>query len=66
MNLIYGKVLKIFEEHGIRMGVVRVGGARAEVALGLLDEVAPGDEVLFCDRVAIGKVNPETDEAKEE
>jgi len=56
MNLIYGKVVEVFEQEGLRCGKVRVGGAYKIVTLDLLAEADSGDEVLICDGIAIGKV----------
>ena len=56
MNLIYGKVVEIFQQDGLRFGKVRVGGASKIVTLDLLADADRGDEVLLCDGMAIGKV----------
>ncbi len=56
MNLIYGKVVEVFEEEGLRRGKVRVGGALKIVTLDLVADADSGDEVLLCDGIAIGKV----------
>lgn len=56
MNLIYGEVVDIFSEDGIRMGRVRVGRAVKKVPLDLLTDVECGDRVLLCDGVAISRV----------
>jgi len=56
MNLIYGKVVEVFQKDGLRCGKVRVGGAFKVVTLDLLSEADSGDEVLLCDGMAIGKV----------
>ena len=56
MNLVYGEIVEVFTEHGMRMGVVRVGGARKKIALDLLTNASCGDRVLLCDGVAIGRV----------
>ena len=36
MNLLYAEIIKVFSEHGMQMGIVRVGGARKKIALDLL------------------------------
>jgi len=56
MNLIYGEIVDIFHEEGLRRGKVRVGGALKIVTLDLLADADTGDEVLLCDGIAIGKV----------
>ena len=56
MNLIYGRLMEITEEDGIRMGKIMVGGASKKVPLELLTDVACGDRLLICDGVAIKKV----------
>jgi hydrogenase maturation factor len=59
MNLVYGEIVDVFLEDGVRMGKIRVGGAMKKVALELIDDVQPGDVVLVCDGVAISKVQEE-------
>lgn len=56
MNLIYGQIVGVFSEDGLAMGRVRVGGALTNVPLDLVAEARPGDVVLVCDGVAIGRV----------
>ena len=56
MNLVYGKIVEVFREDGLRRGKVRVGGAFKIVTLDLVAEADNGDEVLLCDGIAIGKV----------
>ena len=56
MNLLYGEVVEVIREDGMRMGKIRVGGAIKRVALELIEDAAPGDCVLLCDGVAISKV----------
>ena len=56
MNLIYGELVDVFQEEGLRRGKVRVGGALKIVTLDLLADADKGDEVLLCDGMAIGKV----------
>jgi hydrogenase maturation factor len=66
VNLLYGRLVEIGEEDGIRMGKVEIGGAKKKVALELLTEVACGDTVLICDGVVIGKVAGEDGMTKSE
>jgi hydrogenase maturation factor len=56
MNLLYAEIVEVFSEHGMRMGMIRVGGARKKIALDLLANPRCGDTVLLCDGVAIGRV----------
>lgn len=56
MNLLFGKLLEITSEDGVRFGKVTVGGARKKIPLDLLTDPVCGDTVLICDGVAIGKV----------
>jgi hydrogenase maturation factor len=56
MNLIYGEIVEIFPEEGVRMGRIRVGGALRVAALDLLADARRGDMVLLCDGVAINRV----------
>jgi len=63
MNLIYGEIEEIFLQDGMRMGKVRVARALKNISLELLTDVQPGDKVLLCDGVAIGKLS---DSAKRE
>jgi len=60
MNLIYGEVLEAFERDGLRIGKVRVAGAITPAALTLVADAVPGDIVLLCDGVAIGKLQEES------
>ncbi len=57
MNLVYGEVVEVFSEDGMKVGKVRVGGALKKIPLELLTDVARGDRVLICDGVAISKVD---------
>ena len=57
MNLLYGRLVEISEEEGIRLGRVRVGGASKKVPLELLRDATCGERLLICDGVAISKVN---------
>ncbi len=56
MNLVYGEIVALATEEGMPVGTIRVRGASKKIPLGLLTDVAPGDRVLICDGVAIGKV----------
>jgi hydrogenase maturation factor len=56
VNLIYGEIAEILAERGQRLGKVRVDGAVRIISLDLLTDPAPGDKVLVCEGVAIGKV----------
>jgi hydrogenase maturation factor len=56
MNLVYGEIVDLNMEDGMKMGRVRVAGAVKKVPLDLLTNPRSGDKVLLCDGVAIGKV----------
>jgi hydrogenase maturation factor len=58
MNLLYGEIIEVLNEDGLRFGRVRVRGVVRKIALGLLTDAIQGDRVLICDGVAIGKVVP--------
>jgi hydrogenase maturation factor len=62
MNLVFGEVVKEFDESGIRMGKIRVRGAIREAALDLLVGIQPGDIVLLCDGIAVSKLQTEKTE----
>jgi hydrogenase maturation factor len=57
MNLLYGEIVDVDVEDGMRFGNVTVSGAMKKVSLDLLQDVAKGDKVLLCDGVAIAKSN---------
>jgi hydrogenase maturation factor len=63
MNLIYAQVVEVYPEAGEPMGKVNVWGVLRAVPLRLVPEARPGDTVLVCDGVAIGKVNGGFEEA---
>lgn len=56
MNLVFGEVVEIMHEDGMRLGRIRVGGALRNASLDLIRDAACGDCVLLCDGVAISKV----------
>ena len=62
MKLVFGQVVKVFDEFGIRMGKIRVRGAIKEAALDLLAGIEPGDIVLLCDGIAVSKLQTEKTE----
>ena len=62
MNLVFGEVVKVFDESRIRMGKIRVRGAIKEAALDLLAGIEPGDIVLLCDGIAVSRVQTEKTE----
>ena len=49
MNLLYGEVVEILTEDGMKFGKIRVGGAVKKIPLELLTNVVRGDRVLICD-----------------
>ena len=56
MNLVYGEIVDLKEEKGMRVGSVRVAGAIKKVPLDLTPWAECGDTILMCDGVAIGAV----------
>ena len=58
MNLLYGHIVEIASEDGMRVGKIRVAGAFRKVSLELLGEAQIGDRVLVCDGIAISKEEP--------
>jgi len=60
MNLVFGQVISIHTEDGMRIGKVRVSGVIQKASLDLLTDVTSGSDVLLCDGVAISKVEPES------
>jgi hydrogenase maturation factor len=58
MNLLYGQIVEIASEDGMRMGKIQVAGAFKKVSLELLGEAQIGDRVLVCDGIAISKEEP--------
>jgi hydrogenase maturation factor len=65
MNLIYGEVVEILTEDGMRFGKIRVTGVLTKVSLNLLTKVERGDTILMCDGVAISKVSAGTTETSD-
>jgi hydrogenase maturation factor len=55
MNLLYGEIVEIASEDGMRVGKIRVGGAFKKVSLELLGEPLIGDRILVCDGIAISQ-----------
>lgn len=53
MNLLYGQIVEIASEDGMRVGKIRVAAAFKKVSLELLGEAQIGDRVLVCDGIAI-------------
>ena len=45
------------------MGKVRVGGAQKNIALDLLTEPQPGDNVLVCEGIALARVESSSKES---
>lgn len=67
MNLLYGELVKVLpSEEDLRPGRVRVGGAWQKIPLELVTDAAPGDSLLLCDGVAIGRVAAGFGEPQEE
>lgn len=60
MNLAYGEIVEILFVDEPQTAKVRVAGALKIISIGLLTDPRPGDKVLLCDGVAIGKVDQPT------
>jgi hydrogenase maturation factor len=56
MNLVYGEIIDVFSEDGLPAAKVRVGAALKRISTALIIGAMPGDTVLVCDGVAIGRV----------
>jgi hydrogenase maturation factor len=56
MNLMYGDIVEVLPGGSSLRGKVRIGGVLREIWLDLLADPAPGDKVLVCEGVALGKV----------
>jgi len=57
VNLVYGEILSVFSGPEPRLGKIRVGKAIKKNSVDLLTDPQPGDKVLICEGVAIGKVD---------
>jgi len=57
MNLVYGEIVEISQEGEMRVGKIRIGGAMKNILLDLVITAEIGASVLFCDGVAIAKVD---------
>ena len=58
MNLLYGQIIEIASEDGMRVGKIQVAAAFKKVSLELLGEAQIGDRVLVCDGIALSKDEP--------
>jgi hydrogenase maturation factor len=59
MNLVYGEIVALCSERGMRIGKIRVGAAIKAVSLDFVSPAQIGETVLVCDGVAIAKVEHE-------
>jgi hydrogenase maturation factor len=57
VNLLYGEIVDVSPGPEPRSGRIRVGGAVKIISVDLLTDPAPGDKVLVCEGVAIGKID---------
>ena len=57
MNLVFGEIVGLFPGGGLLTGKVRIGGVLKKVSLDLLTDPEPGDKVLLCEGIALGKVD---------
>jgi len=55
MQMISGELVKVYEEHGVRMGKLRVRGVTTSVALGLVPNACVGDRLLAHVGVALSR-----------
>ena len=58
MNLLYGQIVEIASEDGMRVGKIQVARAFKKISLVLIGEAQIGDRVLVCDGIAISKEEP--------
>jgi hypothetical protein len=58
MNLLYGQIVEITSEDGMRVGKIQVAGAFKKISLELIVEAQIGDRVLVCDGIALSKDEP--------
>jgi hydrogenase maturation factor len=65
MSLCVGVLVDVSERAAGRVGIVSVGGARAEVALDLVPSAQPGDALLVHAGVALGRLAEEAGQEKE-
>ena len=56
MNPLYGDIVEVFSEDGMRIGKVRVAGVVKNIPRELLTDAKAGDRVLLGDGVSISKV----------
>lgn len=63
MNLLYGEIVDVAREDDILTGRVRVGGALKKIALDLLTDPLPGDNVLVCEGIALARVESSSKES---
>lgn len=57
MNLVYAEILNLISSPEARSAKVRAGKAIKIISVDLLTDPQPGDKVLVCEGVAIGKVD---------
>ncbi len=57
MNLVYGEIVDVLPGPELRSGKIRVRGAVKIISVDLLTDPRPGDRVLVCQGVAIGKID---------
>ncbi len=57
MNLLYGEIVDVLPGPEPRSGKIRVRGAVKIISVYLLTDPRPGDRVLICEGVAIGKID---------
>jgi hydrogenase maturation factor len=55
MNLLYGQIVEIASEDGMRVAKIQVAGAFKKISLELIGDARIGDRVLVCDGIALSK-----------
>lgn len=63
MNLMYGEIVDVFSGEDLRSARVRVGAVLSRISTAFIEGAAPGDVVVICDGMAIGKVQNERKES---
>lgn len=59
MNLVYGEIVDVFDQEGVKMAKIRVGAAFTNVPLTFVPDAELGDTVLISDGIAISRVQQE-------
>lgn len=57
MHFLMGELVEIYEENGVRVGKVRVGGSITRAVLAFLPEARVGDTVFIHAGIALAKMS---------